>query len=403
MAQAEAPGNQPYIIKKIWPTFADATIENDYQSDTRAKNIQAVAKAIFGISLFNGFFIFSDLFAKFQSPTNFYGSITIKLFIVVLGWFFFQYLKKHPTQSVMTRCILIFAVTYLSLVTINLNLYLGGMKPPSLLEMSIPFSYVTVLVYIYAPVGIRLQVLLALMALVNYVLVSFWHYSLNDPRLIFGLSFLFISNSIGLSICYYINHHLRAGWAIDCQRQHDLNNLQKEIKQRTMLEQELKRQALTDSLTNAENRRSFMKNLEREIGVSSRYKTPLSLIYFDIDEFKLINDKFGHDVGDAVLVSLAQQVPKMLRNTDTFARTGGEEFAIILPGANLEHASNVAEDLCTAFRELSVEAETEKLGFTCSFGVIEMNEKEDSQSMLKRVDINMYKAKEQGRNCVVST
>lgn len=402
MVRAEYKNSQLFSIKKIWPTFADVKIEIEYQSDTRAKNILAVAKAILGISLFNGFFIFSDLFAKFHSASNLYGSIFIKLFIIVLGWFFFLFLKKYPTQQMMTRCILLFAVLYLSLVTFNLNLYLGGLKPPSLLEMSIPFSYATILVYIYAPVGIRMQLLLATMAFLYYILVCFWHYSINDPRLIFGLSFLLISNSIGLSICYYVNRHLRVSWAQDRQRQQDLTYLQKEIERRTRLEQELKRQALTDSLTNADNRRSFMKNLEREIAVSDRYKTSLTLIAFDVDHFKQINDNYGHDIGDAVLVSLAQHVPKMLRNTDTFARIGGEEFAIILPGANLEHGANVAKDLCSSFRDLSISAESVHLGFTCSFGVIERVDKESSQSMLKRVDINMYLAKEQGRNRVVS-
>jgi diguanylate cyclase (GGDEF)-like protein len=256
------------------------------------------------------------------------------------------------------------------------------------------------LLYIYAPVGIRLQVALAAMTLVAYCLITFTYFSTSEPRFLYGLSYMLLSNSFGLTLSYYVNHNLRLNWARDQQRQQDMLSLQQEVERRTLLEEELKKQALTDPLTGVNNRRSFVKSLEREISMSDRHQTSMSLITFDVDHFKSINDQYGHDVGDQVLIALAQHIPKQLRSTDIFARIGGEEFAIILPGANLSQAQKIAENICHSIRTLKIPAREQTLSVTSSFGSVEHASGESSQMLLKRVDICMYRAKENGRDRV---
>jgi diguanylate cyclase (GGDEF)-like protein len=154
--------------------------------------------------------------------------------------------------------------------------------------------------------------------------------------------------------------------------------------------------ANTDHLTGIFNRLKFHENLYQEItGVKNR-KRNLSIIMFDIDHFKAINDLYGHDVGDEVLLDLTAFVSSKISETDTFARWGGEEFMLLMPGKSSGQASEAAENLRNEI-ERQTFAQVERL--TCSFGVTQYLG-EDTALFLKRVDCAMYLAKKKGRNRV---
>lgn len=167
---------------------------------------------------------------------------------------------------------------------------------------------------------------------------------------------------------------------------------------------ELEKEALEikssiDHLTTLKNRASFDKILEFEINKSLQNKDELSLIMFDIDKFKDINDKYGHQVGDETLKYLAKIVVGNTRKNDTVARYGGEEFAIIAPGIDLNTAAAVADKI----RKIIENAHSQGVPkFTCSFGVTALNGEENSNELIKRADDALYRAKEEGRNKVVS-
>ncbi|MDR2033610.1 MAG: diguanylate cyclase [Helicobacteraceae bacterium] len=154
--------------------------------------------------------------------------------------------------------------------------------------------------------------------------------------------------------------------------------------------------ALTDSLTKIFNRRKFDDEVSREICVK-RSERAVSIISLDVDRFKEINDNFGHGAGDMALVEIARLVRGEIRKSDIFARIGGEEFAILLPGSDLGGASAIAEKL-----RVLIESKTfESIGrITCSFGVAELKEGESVEEFVKRADFALYKAKKSGRNCV---
>jgi diguanylate cyclase (GGDEF)-like protein len=154
---------------------------------------------------------------------------------------------------------------------------------------------------------------------------------------------------------------------------------------------------ITDPLTGIKNRRYFIDALEAEIERAKRYNHNLSLIMFDIDHFKLVNDQHGHDVGDEVLKEYTKLISSELRKNDAFCRIGGEEFIVILPHVKLSFAVMVAEKL----RE-SVEEYKKVLPITMSFGVVEYRSGEDKDELFKRVDNALYEAKENGRNRVVA-
>jgi diguanylate cyclase (GGDEF)-like protein len=165
----------------------------------------------------------------------------------------------------------------------------------------------------------------------------------------------------------------------------------------------LARAAETDPLTGIGNRRWLTNRAEEQIARARRQSTALSVILFDLDRFKAINDQYGHAKGDAVLVAVSRYVKGELRSSDLFARTGGEEFCIVLPKAALDEAITVATRIQKGLAQISI-ARLEAGTVTASFGVVERrSEEEDLSSMIRRADELLYQAKDEGRNQVATS
>ena len=161
--------------------------------------------------------------------------------------------------------------------------------------------------------------------------------------------------------------------------------------------------AMKDALTGIYNRRHFMARLDSEWKRFRRYERPLSLLMLDIDHFKSINDRYGHDVGDQVIVAVARLCATQTRDSDVVARIGGEEFAILLPETELEDACVAAERLRTARRRASVRDAHRSTAVTVSIGaaLAEANVAGLAE-LMKRADDALYAAKRGGRNCVAA-
>jgi diguanylate cyclase (GGDEF)-like protein/PAS domain S-box-containing protein len=172
----------------------------------------------------------------------------------------------------------------------------------------------------------------------------------------------------------------------------------RDITKRKNLESELKTLAVTDTLTQVFNRTKYYEIMQREIERTKRYNHPLSIIMFDIDHFKKVNDIYGHTVGDYVLRTLTQIVKENLRETDYLVRWGGEEFIIIAPDTDLKKAKILAE----RNRNASEKYKYDHAGtITVSFGVTQFIKDDNEDTVIKRVDDDLYKAKRKGRNRVI--
>lgn len=158
--------------------------------------------------------------------------------------------------------------------------------------------------------------------------------------------------------------------------------------------------SVTDQLTQLHNR-MFMENSFRgEIKRSKRYGYAFTVIMLDIDHFKEVNDTFGHDVGDSVLIEIAKTLSENIRETDILGRWGGEEFLIICPHTTDTEAAIVAEKIRHTIEEHSFRIVDRK---TCSFGIAMFDLKEDDyKEVMKRSDEALYRAKKNGRNCVIN-
>jgi diguanylate cyclase (GGDEF)-like protein len=194
------------------------------------------------------------------------------------------------------------------------------------------------------------------------------------------------------------------------KREQDLrqlaDDLEKTVAERT---EELRRKnevlekiAITDSLTQAFNRRHFFDISEKEIQRALRYKHPLSVMLLDVDHFKIVNDTYGHRVGDQVLVGIVRLCQENIRNIDVFARYGGEEFTILLPETDCDETLTMAERICNLVAETPVTfgkinvSVTVSIGIACWNGGKELN----IDQLLSRADIALYEAKDKGRNQV---
>jgi diguanylate cyclase (GGDEF)-like protein len=161
----------------------------------------------------------------------------------------------------------------------------------------------------------------------------------------------------------------------------------------------VRRQAQTDELTDLANRRRFMEALHYEVARCNRFGTVVSLVLFDLDRFKRINDRCGHQVGDAVLRSTAHVITERVRETDLAARIGGEEFAVILADTDLNGALAFAEDLRNDIAE-HVNVERVEWPVTASFGVAASHEECVVDDLIAAADRALYRAKAGGRNTV---
>jgi diguanylate cyclase (GGDEF)-like protein len=186
------------------------------------------------------------------------------------------------------------------------------------------------------------------------------------------------------------------------QMQEKLSMFKKEMEKADKKMKRMEKDLILDPLTGAYNRRAYDKRVKEEVERYFRYNTKFSMILFDVDYFKNINDNYGHDIGDRCLAEIIKRVGPLLRESDFLARYGGEEFAVLLPETSAEGAVNVAEKIRKTIEEISFVYKKEKITITVSLGVCEIKEGDSGyDSLFSRLDKAMYEAKDSGRNKVV--
>ncbi len=174
-----------------------------------------------------------------------------------------------------------------------------------------------------------------------------------------------------------------------------------DITEKKELQGELQRLATSDVLTGASNRRHFFTRAEELLEAARLEGSALAFLLLDIDDFKKINDGFGHQVGDRVLQRVAHCGAYVLRRDDLFGRIGGEEFAAVFPGCDAQQARQVAERLQREVQRLQFHDETSSFGVTISQGITSLGAEDKMEDLYARADAAMYQAKRQGKNCIV--
>lgn len=173
-----------------------------------------------------------------------------------------------------------------------------------------------------------------------------------------------------------------------------------DMTQQKNLEKKLRKLSITDALTSLYNQRHFYSSLTKEIERSHRYQRPLSLICFDLDNFKDCNDKLGHLEGDNILRIIGKLLLETMRKSDLAFRYGGDEFFVILPETDIDSAQLTGEKIRHNFNNRwpydVVYQHIDLTPVTLSIGIAQLEDKEDAESLIKRADVAMYQAKRQG-------
>jgi len=329
-------------------------------------NSDFITALLIRASIFTGGLIVILRISRSREPWQFDRDLLIfQSFTITLLLFVLAFLKPDPGSSV------------LSLVTLSLGIYLF-----------VPNRFIIA-------TGLSLY-----LAFGFFFLASYTHITSHPQMLQWGIIVLSV-NLIGMAFSYRIHLVQRRAFLELMRERFARETLQNEIARRNELEEKLLYQAHTDELTGAHNRRYFMRLGREEIARSLRYDRPLSLLLLDLDHFKLINDRFGHDIGDEVLRRFSRLCRRTLREPDIFGRLGGEEFSVIIPEETIDGALKTAERLRAAVEE---EFAPTAQQLTVSIGVTQMQSTDSSISdLLKRADAMMYQAKHLGRNRVAAT
>lgn len=166
--------------------------------------------------------------------------------------------------------------------------------------------------------------------------------------------------------------------------------------------QRLSKLARTDPLTGLSNRRDIYEKIEYEIKRFERSNEHFAIVIGDIDDFKDVNDNLGHDAGDFVLFSLANQIHSILRKQDVVGRWGGEEFIMMLPNTKLEGAKIITEKVRKAIQDKVMHYKDKEISITITFGIVVFDEMQPINDCIKRADTALYEGKKKGKNCVVA-
>jgi diguanylate cyclase (GGDEF)-like protein len=257
------------------------------------------------------------------------------------------------------------------IIFVSIGMAVGILIPATkMIHKRVTSTLTRVMGYLYLLILIFLLIR-AVSALFFGTLLSYYHGNSNQAMMLLAQYFVMIAGNTGVILL---------------------------MKEQT--DQELLRLANYDDLTGTLNRRTFISRTNQHLAAYTKKKKPITLLLFDIDNFKTINDSFGHDVGDRVLVDLTARMKQQLGPDDLFARYGGDEFAIILPGIDETESSQYAERLRQAAEGTHVPGY--KLSYTISLGVLTIIPDEGThlEELYSTCDKALYQAKRNGRNSV---
>lgn len=349
----------------------DTAAEEEFLSHEFNKQSNNIKIIILGLGALSILFIVPDYFLITNRDCfNLIFAVRISfviLIIVLLGCL--KYIKDF---RIFSYCISICEIIYIMIFNFVLLMY---ENPDYLIQA---FGVIIIIIAIFmVPNRLMYMVLLSCFAVVLFNIVSFHIFvDMGMSKFSAGVAYLSIVNILCMVMLSRESCYKRINFIIN---------------------KEIIELSTRDSLTGMYNRAKFNNELDKYIDFSKRFNTPLSLAIIDLDDFKKVNDSYGHLCGDNLIIDFARLIMSNIRESDITARWGGEEFAVIMPDTNICQALIVA-DMLRAVVENNNFINVGRI--TCSIGVAEVNDFDGIDSILYRADQKMYEAKKFGKNAV---
>jgi len=257
-------------------------------------------------------------------------------------------------------------------------------------------------IYFFVPIPLQYRTILAILLTGSSIIVwTINNIRLRDPyETIAIFAAYLVSNIYGIFLSVRYDRARRRQFALLVEEKKSRGELAERTRELEKAQDELRLQAMTDPLTGISNRRHFNSQIAEEFERAKRHGAPFTLLAFDIDNLKEINDVFGHDVGDEVLRSFVKHCLARIRSIDRFARFGGDEFIVLLVQTSQEKAKEVAVRLLSGIKELVIKIEKESIHITVSIGLTTSDKFLSIEELIKRADMALYNAKNSGRDQV---
>lgn len=358
----------------IWGEFIDKDLEKEFFNNYMDHTLKYMKPVILSLGILYMLFIIPDYFI-IKNPENFIFILINRILFLALIIILLSLVKTINDYSKLAACITIYEVLG---VLFFISVLLKYESPNFFIQA---FGVMVIILGIFlAPNKWINTIAASIIASMAFFISSSYYFSYIKPMEFYsGIVYIFVVIFLSGAASHRINYYNRKQFAYN---------------------RELLMLSERDSLTGIYNKSKFNEELEKWIEYSKRYGTTFSLIIFDFDDFKKINDTYGHSVGDKVLIETINLIKRTIRNTDILARWGGEEFVLLLPETERKQALALTERL----RVLIANNSLGYIGYiTCSFGLAMFREYDNNNTLLNLADKLLYKAKNSGKNNIVAS
>ena len=386
----------PGAVHPVRGEFVDPELERGFRLHALERDARRLPSIlVFSSLVFAAFGVLDLLDPEWDDVT--WLTLAMRVGLVAAAATLAYSVRRRPERSL--DWVPVTAVEAYAMVTFLLIAYYDPLPGPT---RSLQFAILSVAMLIYVPNRLlpALSVVAVGTAAFSWVgLQSLDGSSRLDVEAILTLA---VAMVVGGSVAWMLQRSRRDEYLSFVHEQGARVTLEQEVEQRAALQGELEWLATHDTLTDLLNRRAFFELADTAFAASRRNGRPLSVLVIDADDFKAINDRFGHHTGDEVIRTVARLCRLHLRADDVVGRLGGEEFAVVMPATGLDRAHEIADRLRERIAEAGVTTPHGVVRLTVSIGVSECRPwEETSHDSLQRADAAMYEAKGRGRNRVV--
>ena len=353
--------------------FADKALEKDFFNYEIGKNVKYIRPIILALGMLFFLFIIPDFFMiKNEDTLNIILSIrTVTLLLILMLYYSLTKIKDYRYYAI--------SITVLEIiVSLSFMTVYYFYESPDFLIQAMGVIIIVIGIYLAPNKWIYMQIA-AITTAVAFITASFYiQAEIGFSDFSAGIAYILIVIVLSSITSYRASYYKRVQY---------------------MDSRKLLVMSQTDFLTGLFNRGKFDEELSKWIDYSIRYKTPLSMTIFDFDDFKLINDNYGHLAGDQVIIDTVNTIKSAIRQTDVFARWGGDEFVLLLPNADINQAKELIERIRKLVAGKTFEVEQH---ITCSFGLASLKADDTVERFLQRSDKLLYQAKQTGKNTIAS-